>query len=915
MRRFLLPLTMMLLLVVANTAVAQNTTDLYTSASGWVRWGNIPTSYTAEGGITYDFEAEVATGTLGEGWSTIDADQEGLAPGIYADWTIPTNGNVVGRNGTAGVIYSESYYCNGSTWNQYGFELNPDNWLITPQTTITQQNKIFSFWAAATDNVHFAEHFGVAVSTGSNTNTAFFEMKEEWTCTDAEWHKYSIDLSNYVGQQIYVAIRHFNCTDQFRLRIDDICFGGTETYELQNASLLIDGNMIAENIEGHDFLFDADAFADGSSHTTTLRMVYTGNHVVEETYDWTYQSGNHFIGANYGLHLTFDGTRVNLSWNLPQMPTVTEDLFYDFEDGSLGDLYTLDADGDGYNWQISEEGHGINSMFCAMSWTYAAGGQIDPDDYLFTRKLTPSNNSVISFDAAAYSNDYDDEVYGVAISTDGINFTTIQTWTAYNLDDDDEGKKGESKYGTTQHRECSLSAYAGQEIYVAIRHYESGINDATALVVDNILITNVTRNPIAKGALVYRNDELIAILDQYQTSYTDYPYRDNDLEYCIRIIQDGPKTNGHYYALAAPQCATAELTCFAPYDLQGIAYPESNNISLVWEPSIAPITIVGGEPEDFYEDWARIDGDGDGQGWLVWNYGGMDENGAINTDGSNLCFVSSSYDFTNNAPRDPNNFLIMPKLTVGTGNPQLVFHTASYDAGTIHEYLSIGISSTNNTYADAFDLIADIATEHQYQKYIIDLSAYAGQDIYIAFNHFGHEEGYAIVLDNITVVGAVWQGQSLDGLSLYHIERSTDGENYTEIATTQGLTYVDEGLTDGTYWYRVWADNTLSDGSECQSDYAWDLGHNKKYVVIDADGVTETELETRIYPNPTKGIINIEAEGMTRFSITNTLGQVVYEKEAHNSATIDMNRFSSGMYLLSITTDNGIVVKRVNVIK
>ena len=71
-----------------------------------------------------------------------------------------------------------------------------------------------------------------------------------------------------------------------------------------------------------------------------------------------------------------------------------------------------------------------------------------------------------------------------------------------------------------------------------------------------------------------------------------------------------------------------------------------------------------------------------------------------------------------------------------------------------------------------------------------------------------------------------------------------------------------------------------------------------------------------IYPNPTKGQLNISAEGMNRITVTNTIGQVVYEANVNDDNTvINMANFGSGMYLLSITTDNGVTVKRVNVVK
>ena len=72
-----------------------------------------------------------------------------------------------------------------------------------------------------------------------NTNASDFTTIAEWTMTakglgamtrDTRdggtragiWYKYTVDLSDYVGMTGYVSIRHFNCTDMFRLNVDDI---------------------------------------------------------------------------------------------------------------------------------------------------------------------------------------------------------------------------------------------------------------------------------------------------------------------------------------------------------------------------------------------------------------------------------------------------------------------------------------------------------------------------------------------------------------------------------------------------------------------------------------------------------------------------------------------------------------------
>ena len=81
-------------------------------------------------------------------------------------------------------------------------------------------------------------------------------------------------------------------------------------------------------------------------------------------------------------------------------------------------------------------------------------------------------------------------------------------------------------------------------------------------------------------------------------------------------------------------------------------------------------------------------------------------------------------------------------------------------------------------------------------------------------------------------------------------------------------------------------------------------------------GVNENDLMVSIYPNPTSGNVRIEAHEMSRISIVNALGQVVYNKTVNgNEASVDMAQFGNGIYMVNITTANGTTVKRIVVNK
>ena len=158
-------------------------------------------------------------------WTGIDADGDGHG------WYRSTgNSYAHGHDESEGFAASASWYS--------GTILTPDNYLVSPQVILGGS---ISFWARGEDASYAAEHFGVAVSTNSNTNPSDFTTIQEWTMTAKSggnrtgysrdggnrdipggWYQYTVDLSTYAGQIGYVAIRHFNCTDMYRLNVDDI---------------------------------------------------------------------------------------------------------------------------------------------------------------------------------------------------------------------------------------------------------------------------------------------------------------------------------------------------------------------------------------------------------------------------------------------------------------------------------------------------------------------------------------------------------------------------------------------------------------------------------------------------------------------------------------------------------------------
>ena len=174
----------------------------------------------------WDFEEEQASdNSLPGGWTTIDADGDG-----YEWYHLNTDGEWNCHSG-AGHVTSASY---AST------ALNPDNWLVSPQAKLFGK---LQFWACAQDPEWPDEKFAVYVSTGDPTDVNSFVKISNDIIAVGTPTEYTFDLSEYNGQMGYIAIRHFDCSDNFRLNIDDVYIGNPWIYaeNLENTNYTIEG--------------------------------------------------------------------------------------------------------------------------------------------------------------------------------------------------------------------------------------------------------------------------------------------------------------------------------------------------------------------------------------------------------------------------------------------------------------------------------------------------------------------------------------------------------------------------------------------------------------------------------------------------------------------------------------------------
>ena len=164
--------------------------------------------------LNYDFE----DGTL-QGWTTLDGDGDGH------NWEPSIGGMGHNSNGMV-MAYSKDYAT--------GEPLTPNEYLVSPRLVLSEDWPVIRFYACALDEIYPAEHFGVSISTTVNNDPLAFTLLSEWTIAakdarnrQGNWYNYTVDLSAYTGQEVYVAIRHHYCSGQSAICIDDIQIEGT----------------------------------------------------------------------------------------------------------------------------------------------------------------------------------------------------------------------------------------------------------------------------------------------------------------------------------------------------------------------------------------------------------------------------------------------------------------------------------------------------------------------------------------------------------------------------------------------------------------------------------------------------------------------------------------------------------------
>ena len=158
--------------------------------------------------------------------------------------------------------------------------------------------------------------------------------------------------------------------------------------------------------------------------------------------------------------------------------------------------------------------------------------------------------------------------------------------------------------------------------------------------------------------------------------------------------------------------------------------------------------------------WTQIDANNDGMGWehssnpASYFDAGVDLTGSGH-NGSTAFILSGSFSNVTHTAITPDNWLITPAINL-TANSTLKFYVCAQDDDYAAEHYGVFISTTNATSTSAFTMlnewtIGSSKTQSPWEEKLVDLSAYTGQTVYIAFRHFNCNDQFLLNLDDVTI--------------------------------------------------------------------------------------------------------------------------------------------------------------------
>jgi hypothetical protein len=628
-------------------------------------------------------------------------------------------------------------------------------WLITPTIDLGSSSDLeLNFDIALTqfsgsDEATLAadDKVAVVISTDNGATWSENNVLREWRSTDAisnTGDEINIDLSSYTGMvKIGFYAESTVAGGDINVYIDNVAIlPGTETpiFSVTPESAEFDEIMTGSTSESVQFEIS-------NSGTGTLRI---DNITLEDDTNFELQN----LPATFPAEISSSSITIDAVYS----PQNDGDHTTNIQFVTNSQTYNVELTGSAYTPEDGDLITNAIDITLDESGSFTATGSnadmkndydlpsTDGKDLVY--KLTLANNADV--DITLEGTDFDSKLAVYAVSADPNWVPTSENYLFYN--DNYEASRNRNSRKTSRAIWSALNdmELAAGEYYVVIDCYGNAEGNYTIAVNADVQSEDaeieVTPESIDFTEMVIGENtdyKTFTITNGGETSYTiqevnidneddfefnltsELPQEISDNEFGV-TVRFTPQTTGDKTATLTVVTSAGNKT----FTVSGTALNEG----MIWESF---------EDENIFPaaGWTTIDVDGDEHSWHSWS-------GSYARTGNR--FAQSNSGSMWGQDYDPDNWMITPKLSVRSGD-KFIYYVRPMNPAITGDTYEVSLSTTGNSATDfTVQLFTENVTAEIWAQREIDLSAYAGQEVYIGFHHINNDDDcYSFAIDDV----------------------------------------------------------------------------------------------------------------------------------------------------------------------
>ena len=772
---------------------------------------------TTPSNFVYEFENDL------EGWTSFD----NTLNGIKTPWWHSSLGanqdidNVAESHSGSGHAMSKTMY---ATFPTTPYQYPIENYLVSPVKLLITENSKISFWARANHDNLFPEHFGVSVSKDSNTS-GFVAVRNnaDWTITEStkSWNEYTVDLSTFAGQEIYVAIRHYFTEEEWNeldcgfevqaLCIDDIVLSDVivdyhhvpsyddtdENYfnivvanpvDLGAPTGLTATNVTTESITlGWDELEHAQSYnvyCNGEKLANVKTTSYTHTGLTHNTeYCYTVTGMNNVYEHEHSEELCV--TTVQKDYSVAIQSVTPTEVFYDGSNINLTITFVNDGKKEHQSrcyYQPESSDAYVKSISARQTNAVLAPGATTTKTFSITLDEEIPNDYEIVFNASV------DYMFGPQQGGyDGVQQSWDIPFTLFVKNDVNTPKnlaviaKNENSITLTWDANANAIRYNvyRDDEYVghttATTYIDGGLEPETEY---NYYVTSITAEGIESSASIGVTETTKALSEGIVLeSFTMGTAIGENIELRAVMVNNG--------AEATPEATTATLTCADPYVTVVDATADLGSMAAgATATAVFTIKLDASIPANYNLNFAvtaEYEGEGGGGTTTLsygFNNGDLDGWHAFDANGD-----ASTWSYTTNYPHEgagcirnmsyiggsyvnQKDYIITPNKITPTAETEFIFYVAPNDAQYYDDSYKVMVSLSEELPSKESDFLPiqnyDTPGSGWLQRNV-SLENYAGQEIWIAIYHYDntYQWGDGLKIDDITISNIAVQEGSM----------------------------------------------------------------------------------------------------------------------------------------------------------